>query len=180
MNGHRMNPLATRSAELRRRHRKVLGWSLAGGLLLHLGAALLITWPDAEGRTILGEQMAAGAWTGPPIAFIFGPPTIRGRADGGSDEVVDRTLEAERSLPLPAECGRTPGAASSAPARLHLRLDEQGRVSTLSLAGSTGDPCWDAVAMEVAPHLHYQWLPSPRFPHPVELEQPVWMELAAQ
>ena len=174
------NPLATRSAELRRRHRRVLGWSLAGGLLLHLGAALLITWPDAEGRTILGEQMAAGAWTGPPIDFVFGPPTIRARATSGSDQVVDRTLEVRRSLPLPAECGRSPGNAPSAPARLHLSLDDQGRVSRLALAGSTGDRCWDAVAMEVALNLHYQWLPSSRFQHPVELEQPVWMELASQ
>lgn len=172
--------MKTRAAELRARHRTILGWSLGVAIVVHLAVFLLApefrTTPLASSDTDPQATDSATAATAPSavVDVLFGPPTIS-TPDGSTwSEPPERRLEARRGVALPPLCaaatheGRTPLSG-----RVRLTVKASGRVDVTGLAESTGDSCADVVLTTVAGSLWYHWLPSERFPAPVELVQPV-------
>lgn len=155
---------------------------LAIAVVLHAAAFGLVRWshsgpewsPDTEAVTL--EQ---NSWTGTPVDAFFGPPRIF-RPDGTTaEEPPDRVLAAARLLGMPPIC-LSRAIPPSAPGSVQVRLtvNARGRINAVSVEQSTGDTCWDAVAMRIAGDLWYHWLPSDQFPAPVELLQPMTVGLA--
>ena len=111
---------------------------------------------------------------GDSVDVFFGPPRIFEPDGTLSVESPDRVLEAARAIRPPLACpasvrvARTPGSGS-----VRLTVNASGRIDAVTLDESTGDACWDVVATRVAADLWYRWLPSERFPAPVELLQPL-------
>jgi len=174
-----------RSDQLRRTHRRILGWSLGVALVLHAG----ILWfapafrgelpgpsPNRPGLSAVGN--GGVAW----IDVAFGPPTIL-LADGGErQEPPDRTLEARgvniSGIALEADCEWVRHAdLAGHRATVKLRVREDGRVTVDEVTDGTGHPCVDILLVAVAGTLWYRWLPDAQAPAPVELLQP--MELTA-
>jgi hypothetical protein len=172
----------SRSAELREKNRRVFAWSLGLAALIHI--AVFVLWPGFRVEPLAGsggqDQAVSEAEGG--LTFVdvfFGPPDIF-EVDGMlSREPPDRVLEADRVLQLPTECatlgqeGRTPAYG-----RVRVRVRPSGRADVVGIAESTGDECGDEVIRTVAGDLLYHWLPSERFPAPVDLIQPVTLTQA--
>lgn len=165
----------------RQKENRVLLAALGAAAVLHVVAFAFIgfsgngpVWtPDRESVTL-----EATSWTGTPVDVFFGPPRIY-QADGTlAHEPDDRVLEAARLLGMPPIClsreipPRGPGSGE-----VRLVVNENGRIDRAALHESTGDSCWDAVAVRVAGQLWYRWLPSDDFPAPVELLQPITVGL---
>jgi len=174
--------MTSRRQELRKKHNRILFWSLTLAGLAHV--ALFLLWPTME-----VEPMPAGeseVETSPPIvetALVvdvhFGPPRIFG-ADGGIFvEPADRVLETSRIMSLPTGCAGLV-AEGRMPARGEVRLTvvASGRALVGGIEDSTGDPCADQVLAALAGDLLYRWIPNDRFPAPVELIQPVTLTQA--
>ena len=168
--------MTTKGDEIRARERRVLAWSLAIAVFLHI--AVLVLWPALRVGP-LGASVTPGAIEGNGsgdtyLELLFGAPEIYGPDGSASAEPPTRVLEADRKIKLPSSCtrllevGRTPTTGD-----VWLRVNDSGRVDTVEVVGSTGDLCADGVIMRVAGDLWYRWLPSERFPAPVELIQPV-------
>ena len=174
--------MISRSTELRKRDRRVFRASFGIAILLHVAALGLVAWPRTGpewrpgGETI---QLEVDAWTGTPIDVFFGPPKIY-EADGTiAEEPPDRILEAVRVLQMPPEClAREIAPTAPGSGQVRLTVNSSGRIDAVALDQSTGDPCWDRVATRVAGDLWYQWLPSDRFPAPLELLQPMTVGLS--
>lgn len=165
----------TRSGELRARFRRVLLASIGVAVVVHV--AVFVLWPEmradpADGWSAEPRAAASGVATPLQLRVAFGPPEIRDAE--GRPQRVDRRLEAEHLLALPAECarGRTSG---SLPARgtVSLVVRRSGRTDVQALVETSGDPCTDALITAAADALDYRWLPNDTFPAPVELVQPV-------
>lgn len=166
-----------------RENRRLLT-GLAIAVALHVMAFGFVRWSStgpgwSPDRDLV--VLESNSWTGTPVDVFFGPPKIF-RADGAtSEEPPDRVLEAARLLGMPPTCmsreipPRGPGSG-----QVRLTVNANGRIDAVSLDQSTGDSCWDAVAMRVAGDLWYQWLPNARFPAPVELLQPITVGLAQE
>jgi hypothetical protein len=176
--------MESRSEQLRRRHRRIFGWSLAVAAMAHLGVFALFpafSRAAAEFDPSEAETPAVGAPGSTRINVIFGPPEIR--LDGGAVRVEppDRVLEA-RSVDITGawlgrEC-RWVGREGLGVAEGAVRLDVQssGRVARAEVVESSGDLCRDRVLVTVAGSLWYRWLPDAETPAPVDLVQPMRAE----
>ncbi len=169
--------METRSAELRRRHRRVLRWSFGIAVLFHAVVLIFVPWYRAEplaggGTELVGPRVPA--WGSVAVDAFFGPPAIV-RADGAAAREPDtRVLRASRLVPPPAGCEAHDWLArEEAGGEVRLEVDATGRVSSVEVTAGTGDRCWDEVLRGLASDLLYRWLPSERFPAPVELYQPL-------
>ena len=166
------------AANLRSKHHKVLAWSIAAAVAIHVGVFVLAPEFDVEplggldGENNVGDPMPILAPR--VLSVFFGPPSIA-MPDGSEwQEPDDRVLEAVRVTEFPPEC------ATNARARLtqqrgsvRLRVNQGGRAAVIDLVEGTGDPCGDRLLKSVAGALRYHWLPNTRFPAPVELVQPL-------
>ena len=174
--------MSGRSTELRRRERRVFGVSFGIAVVLHVVVLGFVAWSrvapewSPESETI---RLVGGSWTGTPIDVFFGPPKIY-EADGSiAEEPPDRILEAVRLLQMPPVClAREIPPSAPGFGQVRLTVNSSGRIDAVSLDQSTGDVCWDLVAIRVAGDLWYQWLPSERFPAPLELLQPLTVALS--
>lgn len=153
-------------------------------MLVHVAVLGIVAWSRAapewrpKNDTVRLED---GSWTGTPVNVFFGPPKIY-ESDGTiAEEPASRILEAARLLQMPPEC-LSREIAPSAPGfgQVRLTVNSSGRIDAVVLEQSTGDLCWDKVAMRVAGDLWYRWLPSERFPAPLELIQPITVALAQE
>jgi len=174
-----------RSDQLRRTHRRVLGWSLGVALVLHAGTLWFapafrgeLPGPTSDRPGVSASVNGGAVW----IDVAFGPPTIL-LADGGKrQEPLDRTLEARgvniSGISLESECEwvrRTDLTGHRATVKLRVR--EDGRATVDEVTDGSGHPCVDDVIVAVAGTLWYRWLPDAQAPAPVELLQP--LELTA-
>ena len=160
----------------------MFAWSLCLAALIHVAAFVL--WPGFRiellpGLDGMGETASEAEGGLTFVDVFFGPPDIF-EVDGMlSREPPERVLEADRVLELPTECatltqeGRTPAYG-----RVRLQVRPSGRADVVGLVESTGDECGDDVIKTVAGDLLYHWLPSERFPAPVDLIQPVTLTQA--
>jgi len=173
-----------RSDQVRAQNRRILLWSLAIAALLH--AAFFVfsptfdANPDAFRSTPSMEDTLPGNVLVPLyVRVTFGPPEILGEDGAVHREPADRFLQAERLIKVPDEC-RTlfPTVQSPQSARVRLRLDWKGRVIRARVDRSTGRRCEDEIVLKLARLLWYQWLPSDRYPSPVNLVQPVRLAAA--
>ncbi|MGD2069185.1 MAG: hypothetical protein PVI57_10970 [Gemmatimonadota bacterium] len=167
----------TRSEELRRRHRKILGWSLGLAAVAHL-AVLFLTPPfetvplPASGSE--REESDSSRAVSAEVDILFGPPVIWSHDGSLWPEPPERHLEARRGVQLPALCaGLARPARAPVRGRVRLRVSSTGQAEVMRLTESSGDLCADRVLTDVANSLLYRWLPNERFPAPVELLQPV-------
>lgn len=169
--------MASRSEELRKRHRKVFFWSLVAAVGIHVAVFVLfptlqpepVFVPESEtepGRPVLARPIV--------VVALFGPPTITGQDGELWTEPPDRVLEAQRHVLLEGDCvalAREGQAALHGEVRLHVGWSGHTRV--LGITESTGHACADEVLEEVAGALRYHWLPNERFSAPLELDQPI-------
>lgn len=172
-----MDETRSRAAELRARDRSVLVWSLAIAALLHVAVFLFgpefsveaTPFSDADVQTAGSAEAIALH-----VEVSFGPPEILEDDGRVSADSPDRQLEASHVLPLPPECAVLGEEGAGRPhGRVRLRVGASGRAAVVGLAETTGDECGDEVIAAVADALWYRWLPSERFPAPVDLIQPV-------
>lgn len=167
----------TRARELRRRHRKILGWSLGVAAVAHV--AVLFLTPPFETVPLPGsgpgpERADSSGAVSAEVDILFGPPVIWTHDGALWLEPPERHLEARRGVQLPALCaGLARPARPPLRGRVRLRVASTGRAEVMRLAESSGDLCADQVLTDVANSLLYRWLPNERFPAPVELLQPV-------
>lgn len=172
----------SRAAAVRRRDRRVYAWSFAVAVVVHALVLFFGPWFRSDPVWRSDTELVAGDpvdLSGLPVALFFGPPAIE--VDGGaiSQEPSHRVLHARRLVAPPPGCG--PGDWSNPPTAsgdVRLVVNAEGLVDEVRLTGSTGYRCWDALVMRVAGDLLYHWLPSERFPAPVELHQPITVSLS--
>ena len=171
-------PMQTRAQQLRARDRKVLAWSLGVAAVLHVLAFWLlpgiqaqpVNAPDVELRRTPNAKGGERAL----VAVLFGPPSITEQGGGVWTEPSDRVLKAARLVSLPRECITLVGQdRTPIHGRVHLQVDAGGLAANATMAESTGDACGDKVLALLAGDLWYHWLPTKRFPAPVDLVQPV-------
>ena len=80
---------------------------------------------------------------------------------------------------MPPDClARKIAPSAPGTGQVRLKVNSSGRIDAVALDQSTGDLCWDLVAIRVAGDLWYRWLPSKRFPAPLELLQPLTVGLS--
>lgn len=166
------------AAQLRSKHRKVLAWSIAAAVAIHVGVFVLA--PEFKVEPLGGLDGENNAGDPMPIlaprvlSVFFGPPTIA-MPDGTEwQEPDDRVLEAVRVTEFPPECAANAQAElTQQRGSVRLRVNQGGRAAVIDLVEGTGDPCGDRLLKSVAGALHYHWLPNTRFPAPVELVQPL-------
>ena len=173
--------MTTRSAELRRRHRKIFGWSLAIAIAAHALVLFFGPWFRADslsgsGTELLGEGSAP--LDGLAVNVIFHPPAIVDGSGSRSQEPDWRVLSASRLIPAPPSCQRHDWFTNDfAKGEVRLVVGASGRPDSVSVSETSTDRCWDGVMLGLASDLRYRWLPSDRFPAPVELFQPVTLTL---
>lgn len=172
-------PSDRRSKQVRSRNRRALAWSILIAAVLH-GIVFLLspTWETKPGDGWTAEVQSEE----PPPEFEipvlvrvhFGPPAIEASDGTFQREPADRMLEAEHVIRFPEECREPVEATGRLPSgSVRLRLDWRGRVTTAAVEESAGYACGDELIRSVAEALWYRWLPSERYPAPVELVQPV-------
>lgn len=172
----------SRGQDLRKRHNWILVWSIAIAGLFHV--ALFLLWPTMEVEPLPSTESSIEATA--PIAghaimvdVHFGPPKIFQRDGSVSVEPPERVLETSRIMSLPTGCGNLI-QEDRMPARGEVRLQvvASGHTQVEGIEASTGDECADQVVLTLANDLLYRWIPSERFPAPVELIQPVTLTRA--
>jgi len=172
-----MQPTRPSPDELKARSRRIFFWSMVAAGAVHIVVIAFSSWRAsiADARPPEVAQPSATQWTGAPVDIFFGPPRIFLPDETLAEEPPTRILEAARSIHTPSACSsreaRSTTSVGSGVARL--TVNESGRIDLASVAQSTGDQCWDAVALRVVKDLRYEWLPSERFPAPVEVLQPM-------
>lgn len=161
----------------RERQQRIFAISLMVAVALHV--AVFVLMPKFETPPVGASNPQDGRVV-PPIGtptllnVLFGPPTIS-LSDGTEwPEPEDHVLEAQQLANLPPDCAAF-SARTEVPVHGSARLvvNGSGHVNVVGVVESTGDPCGDDVLEGVADALHYHWLPSDRFPAPVELVQPM-------
>lgn len=174
--------MTSRSTELRRSERRVYRVSLGIAFVVHGAAFGLVAWSHAGPQWSPGQdsvQLEEGSWTGTPVDVFFGPTRIL-ESDGTlAEEPPDHILEAARILHMPPEClAREIPPSAPGSGQVRLTVNSSGRIDAAALDQSTGDSCWDLVAVRVARDLWYHWLPNEQFPAPLEVLQPVTVGLS--
>jgi len=169
--------MRSRSEELRARNRRIFAISyLVAALLL---VVIFVSAPGFRVQPVPStevEHVHAAAIPDWPLfgQVLFGPPRIR-TTDGPTREEPDaRTLEVGRVYNMPSDCKDaflTESLPISGEVRLHVAAT--GKADLVEWTESTGSPCVDRFIGQFAAALHYEWLPSDRFPPPVDLIQPV-------
>jgi hypothetical protein len=169
------------SAELRRRHRRILVGSFSIAVLFH---AALILWSPvlepAPGDGFTAESDLVNAPFDSPwvLDVLFGPPTLAAENGTRQHEPGHRRLETVRVVEAPAVCTDRQGSVPTQFAgAARLRVNGMGHATVVEVTESTGTACGDELVTEVAGALHYHWLPTPRFPAPVDVLQPVTVEI---
>jgi hypothetical protein len=166
-----------RITERRRQDRRILAWCVGVAAALHVAALLLLPGlPETADPTQDLELERAEIVGGQaiPLDVFFGPPIIERAGGRRSFEPPTRVLEAQRAVFLPASCRRAlqgTGRVFSGSVRLTVLVS--GRVGKVSVFESTGARCSDDVLATVADDLWYLWLPTPEFPAPVDVIQPM-------
>lgn len=170
--------MPSRSEQVRRRDRKVFAWAMGVAGVAHV--ALLAG--SVTFRTIFFEadDLSVGREGGTEgrtvyVALRFGPPAITAPDGTIRIEPSGRFLEADRLVPLEAECAELVETGGVLPlhGRVRLIVGGSGRASVAEITRGTGHECTDEVVRQVAEALRYHWLPSEAYPNPVDLEQPV-------
>lgn len=179
-----MGLMGSRVEELRRRHRRILGWSFALAALIHLG--LFVLAPSysrlaGERDTSLDTAPAEGARGTVLVNVTFGPPSISLEDGTVRLEPPDRVLEARRVNVARTWLGREcqwvrRDGLGSAEGAVRLQVHATGRVARTTVAESSGDVCKDKVLETIAGSLWYHWLPDAEAPAPVDLVQPIRAE----
>jgi hypothetical protein len=172
----------TRADLLRRRDRRVFRWSFAIAVLVHGLVLAFGPWFRTEPVSLSETELVESgppALGGVPVEVLFGPPAIVVAADSVETQPPGRVLRASRAIPPPVGCASNDWLArEGAAGSVRLTLRETGRVETVAIVEGTGDRCWDMIVAGLAGDLLYRWLPSVRFPMPVELVQPVAVTLS--
>jgi len=165
------------AAQHRERHRKVLAWSFAVAILLHL--ALFLLSPELRVK-VLGDPAVEAVQVGPPLDVPwaldvrFGPPTLTAPDGTSWQEPADRVLQTVRLIELPPLCAAMAGDQPiSLRGSVHLQVNVEGHAAVVELVEGTGTACGDHLLRSVAGDLRYHWLPTSRFPAPLDLVQPV-------
>ena len=165
------------AAQHRERHRKVFAWSFAAAISLHI--ALFILSPELRVQ-VLGDPAVEAVQAGPPPALPwaldvrFGPPTLTAPDGTSWPEPADRVLDTVRLIELPTLCAAMAhDEMISLRGSVHLQVNVEGHAAVIELVESTGTACGDHLLRSVAGDLHYHWLPTSRFPAPLDLVQPV-------
>ncbi len=170
-----------RSEELRRAHRRILGWSLGVAVLLHAGLFLFspqfrTVLPDrsSPGSVVAEDQEGEVRW----IDVTFGPPTILLSGGVERQEPSDRVLEARAvniaGIALEAECQWVKRVdLRGRQATVKLQVGSDGRVRQATMVDGSGDSCVDEVLVAVAGTLWYRWLPDAGASAPVDVLQPM-------
>ncbi len=173
--------METRSQVLRRRHRRILRWSLAIAALLHVAALWFLPWfrPDAGGAAGAELVEATSPIPGGVLFNVyFGPPAIVASDDSVSREPASRFLKTSRVAAPPAGCRGEPWMArESASGSVRLVVAEDGHADATEVLESSGSPCWDHLLMGIAGDLRFHWIPNSRFPAPVVVHQPVTLSV---
>lgn len=167
----------SRAELLRRRNRRIYGWSFATAVVLHVLVLVYGPWFRSEPLARSGIELVEGGTpnaSGVPLDLFFGPPAIVVDADSLHREPPSRFLRVKRLVAPPLGCERGDwSAVETAVGEVRLAVNETGRIDEVDLTQSTGHRCWDLVVQRVAGDLRYHWIPSDRFPAPVELYQPI-------
>lgn len=178
---HAGRDLSSRSQQLRRQHRKILGWSIAVAVVAHVLVLFFGPWFPSSLATGPRTELVEG--TAPPfgglaVTVIFDAPALE-EEDGSLAQEPDwRILSASRSIPPPIACRDHDWLALPfAKGRVWMTVGDTGRPDTVTVAESTGDRCWDGVMVGLAGDLRYRWLPNDDFAAPVEVFQPVTLTL---
>lgn len=170
-------PTRLGTRERKARSRRVFLWSLVAAGAAHAGVIGFASWQAslAEARPPAVPEPSATQWTGAPVDIFFGPPRIFRSDKTLAEEPPSRILEAARSIHTPSACSAHEARAATTVGSgvVLLTVNESGRIDLASVDQTTGDRCWDAVALRVVKDLRYEWLPSERFPAPVEVLQPM-------
>jgi hypothetical protein len=174
--------MEARADLLRRRDRRVFRWSFAIAVVVHGLVLAFGPWFRTEPVSLSATELVESgppALGGIPVDVFFGPPAIVLAADSLETQPPGRVLRAFRAIPAPVGCATNDWLArESAAGSVRLTLRETGRVETVEIVEGTGDRCWDMIVAGLAGDLLYRWLPSERFPMPVELVQPVTVTLS--
>lgn len=166
-----------RSSQLRAQQRRIVAWSMAAAVVVHVAAFLL--WPAfqieaGEGWSAPRLEDAGDLSTPVRVDVVFGPPEIR--LPSGEFVTEQRRLEVDHVLASPVECrGISPEEKGLFPrhGRLRLRVDASGHAEVVEAVTSSGSTCADAVLVAVGDALHYEWLPGRRYSAPLEVIQPI-------
>jgi hypothetical protein len=109
----------------------------------------------------------------------FGPPKIFERDGRVSIEPPERVLETSRIMSLPTGCGNLiADGRMPAQGEVRLKVVASGHTLVEGIEVSTGDGCADQLVLRLADDLLYRWIPSERFPAPVDLIQPMTLTQA--
>lgn len=173
--------MSTRSTELRRANRKVLAWSMALAAVAHVAVFTLL--PAFRTEPLSGSTRGAEPPEDPggtsdvqPVLahLVFGPPTLSAPDGTVWTEPAERVLKTGRLFRLSRQCSALIGQDEvPLSGRVRLHVLESGRVEVVGLVKGTGNACADHLLTTAAEDLWYRWLPTPRFPAPVELVQPI-------
>ncbi len=163
------------------RYRTVLGWSLALALVIHVAVFVFspdfVVVPPGESKAASSEFRASDVTPTTVYEVVFGPPAIRAPDGTVWQEPQDRVLRATRVTDLPMLCAHLVGNdRTPLQGAVRLLVDQDGNASVVEVEESTGDWCVDRILVRAADALRYHWLPSERFPAPVELVQPVALQ----
>lgn len=166
----------SRSAELRDRNRRILVWSFAGAVLIHI--VVFAMWPETPieplgefGATTVTAVEEEGVFL--EIRVEFGGPEIVSSGGRADRRRVARTLETRRLTRMPVECRDAMRVGRTYDGEVRLVVDQEGRVDRKDMVVGSGDACGDRALLAVAGDLWYRWLPSEEHPAPIVLIQPV-------
>ena len=179
-------PDLTRAEQLRRQYRRILGWSVVVAIVVHAG--IFVMSPDWEIPRFASvePQFVDDEEFVPALALIdatFGPPLIRLPDGTIRQEPPNRVLEAKevdlRGVRWSTECHWVlTEDFGSVDGEVRLEVGEFGLVSRARISRSSGDGCLDQLLVAVAGTLWYRWLPRADAEAPVDLVQPIRVQLA--
>lgn len=176
--------------EIRARHERNLRRSnviFALSFLVALGVHLVILLrgpifeveiPEADPGPPAMDVQIDVVDVGSLLDVTFLPPVILA-ADGSlRPEPPERVLEAQQvdasdTLGSSACAGRARDSIVPFSGRVHVRVNQHGRVIRAEVRESLGDPCRDRLIAEISGSVWYRWLPNEEHPAPVDLIQPV-------
>lgn len=167
--------MTSRSEQLRRQHRKVLWWAFGIAAALHVVAFLVLPGLRSSAVPVSEIELEGVPGLGDAMVDVrFGPPAITGADGTVTIEPPDRILQVVRLVRLPENCDIPKGSRDlGLSGRVRLRVGVDGRADLPEIVSRAGSPCADELMTQLAGDLRYGWLPSERFPAPIELVQPV-------